>query len=158
MFKKAEISDVDRILTFCLELREQDAKMSFTTFDSQEKIESYLKDETVFLYIAVDGEVVTAMFRALRGQGNKGHSVYVACAVKKEYRKKNLATDLTNYGLADVKKYGVIIARTKIYSWNKASIATIKKCGFEEGGRVLMHQYEPSVGGYIDDLIFHKVL
>ena len=158
MFKKAEVVDVKQILEFCLELKAQNAKMSFTSFDTTEKIESLLKDESVFLYIAVDDGIVTAMFQALRGHGNKEHSVYVACAVKKEHRKKNLATDLTNYGLADVKKYGVLIARTKIYSWNKPSIATIKKCGFEEGGRVLMHQYEPSVGGYIDDLIFHKVL
>jgi len=82
----------------------------------------------------------------------------VACAVKKEYRKQNLATDITNYGLADLKSLGVLIARTYIYSWNKASIATIKKCGFEEGGRVLMHQYEPDLGEFIDDLLFHRVL
>ena len=69
-----------------------------------------------------------------------------------------MATDITNFGLADTKTYGVLIARTKIYSWNKASIATIKKCGFVESGRVVMHQYEASVGDYIDDLIFHKVL
>jgi RimJ/RimL family protein N-acetyltransferase len=158
MYKKADKSDVDKILTFCLELKEQDAKMSFTSFDSTEKILTYLDDENVHLYIALDGDVVSAMFRAIRGEDNKSHSVYVACAVKKSYRKQNLATEITSYGLADVKTLGVLVARTKIYSWNKASIATIKKCGFEEGGRVVMHQYEPSVGGYIDDLIFHKVL
>lgn len=158
MIKKVTLDDINPILEFCLELKSQDAKMSFTSFDTYEKIESYINDPIVFLYITLDGNTVTSMFRALRGEGNKVHSVYVACAVKKEYRQKNLATTITNFGLEDVKKEGVLIARTKIYSWNKASIATIKKCGFEESGRVYMHQYEPSVEGYIDDLIFHRVL
>lgn len=158
MFKKVELDDVKIILDFCLELKSQDAKMSFTSFDTERKIISYIKDPLIFLYISINDGVVSSMFRAKRGEGNKSHSVYIACAVKKEFRRKNLATEITLYGLADVKKEGVLIARTKIYSWNKGSIATIKKCGFSEGGRTFMHQYEPDLGMYIDDLIFHKVL
>jgi len=158
MLKKMEFKDIESVLEFCIELKEQDAKMSFTSFDSKEKLKSYLEDENIYLYISLDNGLVTSMFRAIRGEGNKSHSVYVACAVKKSHRKQNLATTITNFGLEDVKKYGILVARTKIYSWNKASIATIKKCGFVEGGRVVMHQYEESIGDYIDDLIFHKVL
>lgn len=158
MMKRITTKDAPAVLTFCLELKAQDAKMSFTDFDTLDKINGFIHDPVVFLYASFDGDVVTSMFRALRGVGNKTHSVYVACAVKREYRKQNLATDVTNYGLEDVKKLGVKIARTKIYSWNKASIATIKKCGFEESGRVFMHQFEPELNDYIDDLIFHKVL
>lgn len=158
MFRKASLADVEKILTFSLELKAQDAKMSFVSFDNEEKIIDQLSDPNIYIYLALDGEIVSAMFRAIRDTGNKSHSCYIAAAVKKEYRKNNLATDLTLYGLADVKNEGVLIARTMIYSWNKASIATIKKCGFEESGRKFMHQYEPSKGGYIDDLIFHKVL
>lgn len=158
MFRRAGRKDVKLILDFCLELKEQDAKMSFTDFDSEERVMEQIADPNIVLYLAIEDDVVAAMFRTIRGTGNKAHSVYVACAVRKAYRKRNLATDLTNFGLEDAKASGVKIARTKIYSWNKASIATILKCGFEEGGRVLMHQYEPSVNAYIDDLIFHKVL
>lgn len=158
MFKKVEPSDVKAVLDFCLELKEQDAKMSFTSFDTEEKILSYINDPLIYLYISLDGTKVTSMFRAIRDIGNKSHSVYIAAAVKREYRQQNLATEITLYGLENVKKDGVLIARTMIYSWNKASIATIKKCGFIEAGRKFMHQYEPELGGYIDDLIFHKVL
>ena len=77
MYKKADKDGIERILVFCLELKEQDAKMSFTSFDTKERIESYLDDETVFLYIALDGDIVSAMFRAVRGVGDKSHSVYV---------------------------------------------------------------------------------
>ncbi len=132
--------------------------MSFTSFDAIEKISSYIDDENIFLYISISNGCINAMFRAIRGEGNKSHSCYVACAVKKEFRQQNLATELTKYGLDDVKSIGVLIARTKIYSWNTASIATIKKCGFSESGRIVMHQYEDRLGEYIDDLIFHKVL
>jgi RimJ/RimL family protein N-acetyltransferase len=158
MYKKASLDDAGKILSFCLELKAQDAKMSFTDFDSLEIVEGHLNDPNTFLYIALDNEEVIAMFRAVRGRGNKTHSCKVACAVRRDYRKRNLATEITLYGLADIKTEGVIIARTYIYSWNEASIATIKKCGFEESGRVFMHQYEEKVGGYIDDLIFHKLL
>jgi RimJ/RimL family protein N-acetyltransferase len=158
MFKKVTIDDASDILAFCLELKKQDAKMSFTSFDSMDKVNSYINDEHNFLYLSVHDGMINAMFTAIRGGGNKSHSCYVACAVKKEFRQQNLATALTNYGLEDVKTVGVLIARTKIYSWNDASIATIKKCGFVESGRMVMHQYEESIGAYIDDLIFHKVL
>ncbi|MCH4888249.1 GNAT family N-acetyltransferase [Acidaminobacter sp. JC074] len=158
MYKKADLKDADLILDFCLELKAQDAKMSFTSMDTLEEIVDELKSDQVNLYIAVEDDIVTAMFRAIRGEGNKSHACYIACAVKKTYRQRHLATDLTNYGLADMKSQGVLIARTKIYSWNKASIKTIEKCGFELGGRVVMHQYEPELGDYIDDLIYHKIL
>lgn len=158
MFRKANLEDVEKILDFCLELKAEDAKMSFTSFDHQEKIIEQIVNPNIYLYLALDQDIVTAMFRTIRDTGNKSHSVYVAAAVKKSYRQHSLATDLTLYGLEDVKGEGVLIARTMIYSWNKASIATIKKCGFIEAGRKHMHQYEPLLGGYIDDLIFHKVL
>ena len=58
----------------------------------------------------------------------------------------------------EIKKDGVIIARTKIYSWNELSIKTIKKCGFIESGKSFMHEYHEDHGGYVDDLIFHKII
>lgn len=156
--KRATIDDAKLILEFCIELKHQEAKMSFTAFDTLKEVMTQIQDPNTYLYISLDGDVVTSMFRAIRGVGNKTHSCYVACAVKKAYRRHDLATRITNFGLEDMKKQGVLIARTKIYSWNKASIATIKKCGFVESGRVYMHQYEPELGEYIDDIIFHKIL
>ncbi len=158
-YRVISINDLDEVLKFCLELKEQNAMMTFTSFDTREKIKELFNDQTVNMYVsATDEGIITSMFRAKRGEGNKSQSTYVACAVKKEYRKMNLATSLTNYSLEIEKSNGVLIARTKIYSWNHASISTIKKCGFVEGGRIIMHQYEESVGDYIDDIIFHKVL
>ncbi|MBN2795567.1 MAG: GNAT family N-acetyltransferase [Clostridia bacterium] len=158
MKRKANINDAQIILDFCLELKDQNAKMSFTDFDTLEIVNDALNNPNTHLYIAIQDDIVVAMFRGLRGEQNKAHSAYVACAVKKEYRKQNLATDLTEYGLTDLKSQGVLIARTKIYSWNKASINTIKKSGFSESGRIYMHEFEPDLGTYIDDLIFHRVL
>lgn len=156
--RRVVLNDANRILSFCLALKAEDARMSFTSLDTLEEVRSQILDSETYLFITLDGEHVTSMFRGIRGVENKAHSCYVACAVKKEYRKKSLATAVTNYGLDVMKKEGVLIARTKIYSWNKASIATILKCGFEEAGRVYMHQYEPTLHTYIDDLLFHKVL
>lgn len=153
------IKDVDSVFRFCRELKGLDAKMTFADIENREELLGWLQDENVYLYVSIheSGDVV-GLFRAKRGLGNKNHSVDIAAAVGKKYRKKAVASSLTLYGLEDVKTKGVLIARTYIYSWNKASIATIKKCGFLEAGRKVMHQYEPFVDGYIDDVIFHKIL
>ncbi len=158
MYKKADHEDLNAILDFSRELKAQNAKMSFTDFDEEDKVLEQLNDLSTSLYVAYDKKDVVAMFRGIRGQGLKDHSVYVACAVRKSHRKQSLATGITNYALEDFKKQGVLIARTKIYSWNKGSIATILKCGFQQSGSVVMHEYMEEIDGYIDDLIFHKKL
>jgi RimJ/RimL family protein N-acetyltransferase len=158
MFKLADNGDLEAILKFSLELKSQKARMSFTDFDTENMVLDQLDDPLVSLYIVFEKDQVIAMFRGVRGEGNKGHSVYVACAVKKQYRNQNLATDITHFALEDLKSKGVLIARTKIYSWNDASIATIKKCGFEASGKIVMHEYMEEIKAYIDDLIFHKIL
>lgn len=133
--------------------------MSFTAIDTEKKLSDEINDPLTYLFITSDeNEVVTSMLKGARGADKKYHSVYIACAVKKKFRNKKLAFQITNYALKEMKKDGVLIARTKIYSWNEASIATIKKCGFEEGGRILMHEYDECLNAFIDDLIFHKVL
>ena len=159
IYRKAQLDDLESIVEFCNELRDEDVKMTFVQIDSVEVLEDWMNDPYMHLYLALaeDGEIA-GMFRAKRGEGNKEHSAYIAAAVNKKFRNKNIATELTLFGLEDVKKEGVMIARTKIYSWNHASIATIKKCGFVESGRIVMHQYEEALGKYIDDVIFHKVL
>ncbi|MCK8059084.1 MULTISPECIES: GNAT family N-acetyltransferase [unclassified Fusibacter] len=157
-FKIARDEDAYKIYDFCKEMIRTDARMSFTDGTSLSVIENWLLDEAVTLYIAVEDDMVAAMFRAKRGSGNKSHSAYIACAVHPTFRRRELASKLTLFGLEDQKRKGVVIARTYIYSWNKPSIKTIEKCGFELAGRVSMHEYEKTLNAYIDDLIYHKVL
>jgi len=158
MFRQAFAEDIKGILEFAHELKDQNAKMSFVDYVDEDFLRLHLNDPLIFIYLAYDDDKVIALFRGIRGQGAKDHSVYVACAVKKEFRNKSLATNITNYALEDFKTKGILIARTKIYSWNKGSVATIKKCGFELSGRVFMHEYMSEIDDYIDDLIFHKKL
>lgn len=158
MYRIATLEDTKAILAFGRELKHQNARMSFTEYDTIDYIKDQLSDENIRVFIGLDQGQVVAMFRGIRGTGLKDHSVYVACAIKKDYRKKGLATGITNFALDYFKDQGILIARTKIYSWNKASIATIKKCGFQESGRVVMHEFLPDINDYIDDVIFHRKL
>lgn len=158
MFKIADFDDLQAIIEFSKVLKAQNARMSFTDFDEVNYVNAQLNSPLVTLFIAYDKGEIVAMFRGVQGEGLKSHSVYIACAVKKSHRQKGLATKITNYALNIFKKESILIARTKIYSWNKASIATILKCGFEESGRVVMHEYFEETDDYIDDLIFHKKL
>ena len=73
-------------------------------------------------------------------------------------RGSGLAAELTNYGLGQMKKVGVNIARIYVYSNNKASLNAVKKLGFVHGGTVLRHHKDLCTAEYVDDLIFHKVL
>lgn len=149
----------DQVFDFCETMSAQNARMSFTDIKTRQDLEKWFEDPLVTLYLALsDTGHVVGLLRTKRGQGLKSHAVMIAAAVSSDYRNMNIATDLTLFGLEDQKKKGVVLARTYIYSWNKASIATIKKCGFVQSGCVYMHQYEPDLQAYCDDLIFHKEL
>ena len=151
--------DVGEIYKLCQILKEENARMSFTDVESESDINTWLDDPNNYLYGAFDQSgKLAGLLRAKRGVNNKSHSVYLAAAVNPEYRKRNIANELTSFALEQLKEKGVKIARTYIYSWNKASIATIEKCGFIFGGSVVMHEYDPVTETYIDDLIYHKIL
>ena len=153
------LEDVAQIYDFCQRLKEEHARMSFTDVETEAEVEAWLEDPSIYAFGTFEASgVLTGLLRAKRGQGNKAHSVYLAAAVHPEYRKRNIAKELTLFALEILKGEGVKIARTYIYSWNKASIATIEKCGFTYGGSVVMHEYDPVTEAYIDDLIYHKVL
>ena len=159
-YRKASLKDLYNILSFCRELKEEKAKMSFCDVDNTSEIQSWIDNSNMYLFIAVDevNNIIAGMFLAKRGLNNKRHSVYISAAVNKQYRNHGVATTITNTSLEEIKKDGVIIARTKIYSWNELSIKTIKKCGFIESGKSFMHEYHEDHGGYVDDLIFHKII
>lgn len=160
-YLKAGEEHFEPVYQFCQRMVEQRARMSFTDIGSRADLRAWFDDPAVSLYLATEDEeglAVAALFKAERGTGAKAHSAEIACAVDAAYRRRNLATELSLFGLADQKAAGVLIARTWVYSWNAASLATIKKCGFTEAGRRVMHQYEEEHGGWIDDVLFHKIL
>ena len=152
-------SDIEAVYGLCQLLKGENARMSFTDVETAEDVSKWLEDQSVYLYGAfdLDGKIL-GLIKATRGRGNKSHSAYLAAAVHPNARKKNIATDLTLYALAELKKEGLLIARTYIYSWNTASINTIEKCGFIQSGRVFMHEYDTETQGFIDDLIYYKCL
>ncbi len=147
------------IFELCQRLKEENARMSFTDIEHIDQLENWFNDSNVLLYgkFSESGQLI-AMVKATRGVGNKAHSCYLAAATHPDFRKESLASSLTNEVLDDLKNRGVLIARTYIYSWNRASIKTIEKCGFTQSGRVVMHEYDELTGEYIDDLIFYKRL
>jgi len=147
------------VFRLCQMLREENARMSFTDIASEEELDQWFDSPEIYLYGAfdADGQLV-GLLKATRGKGNKSHSAYLAAAVHPAFRKQQVAKTLTEYGLIKLKAEGILIARTYIYSWNTASIATIERLGFTQSGRVFMHEYDPTEGGYIDDLIFYKLL
>lgn len=147
------------VFRLCQLLREENARMSFTDIASEEELDQWFDSPEIYLYGAfnTDGQLI-GLLKATRGKGNKSHSVYLAAAVHPAYRKQQVAKTLTEYGLTKLKEEGILIARTYIYSWNTASIATIESLGFIQSGRVYMHEYDPDEGGYIDDLIYYKLL
>lgn len=157
--REIERTDIATIFELCQLLKQENARMSFTDVESESDITAWLEDPNIYLYGAFDhAGHLTGLVRAKRGIHSKAHSVYLAAAVHPDYRKRNIAVELTQFALEKLRDKDVKIARTYIYSWNKASIATIEKCGFTYGGRVVMHEFDEVTGTYIDDLIYHKIL
>jgi len=152
-------NDLDAIFDLCQLLKRENARMSFTDIDDKLQIQQWFDDSNVFLYgdFTESGRLI-GLLKATRGKENKAHSVYLAAATHPDFRKQKVAVHLTLFALEELKKEGIKIARTYIYSWNTASIATIEKCGFTQSGRVVMHEYDEVTQSYIDDLIYFKHL
>ena len=157
--RKICITDVEAIFSFCQLLKAENARMSFTDVESKTDIIKWIEDDLIYLYGDFSqAGVLMGLVKATRGKDNKSHSAYLAAAVHPDFRKHQIASTLTNFVLGELKKEGIKIARTYIYSWNKASIATIEKCGFIQSGRVVMHEYDEITQAYIDDLIYYKMI
>lgn len=151
--------DFEAIFSLCEALKIENARMSFTDVDQITDVIAWYEASTVYLYGAFnERNELVGLLKGTRGVASKAHSVYLAAAVSLAYRKLSIASDLTCFALSCMKQEGIKIARTYIYSWNKASIATIEKAGFIQSGRVYMHEYDEITQAYIDDLIFYKVL
>ena len=156
--EKADASHFDAIYEFCQLLVAEKTRMSFIEVTSEAVLWSWMEDNMIQLYIALDGKKVIGMLRTKRGKGNQNHAIQIACAVDPNYRKQNVATAVTLYALESEKSKGVRIARTLIYDWNTASIKTIEKCGFTCSGKIPMVHYDVLTGRSEDDLVYFKLL
>jgi L-amino acid N-acyltransferase YncA len=158
IFRDLKVEDIPQVLDFFMELRKENAGVSYTEYDNEEQIREWLDNPNVFVYVAAMGSSVLGVFKGRSDGGNKSHSAFLTCAVNGNCRGKSIAKNLTNYGLERLKENGIKIARAYIFSDNKPSINTILSLGFQFAGNVFMHHYDEEKKQYVDDLIFHKML
>lgn len=159
VYRPMHLSDVDGVWRFLEVIKLENGQVSFVEIPDKEELMGWLENESLFLYIAECMDEVVGLFRATRGSEKyKRHSVTLSIAIHPEYRNKGIAKELTNTGLEDMKKDGIVIARAYVYSDNIPSINTVLKQGFTFAGSVLMHHYNDKLNQYVDDLIFHKIL
>lgn len=159
-YRVARSSDISGMLDLFQELKKEGAQVGFTHIEDVEELQQQLKDENIVLYVAVDPEKgkIAGILRGKRGASYQNHSAFMTAAVAKSYRGKQIAKELTHYGMEDLAEKGVKIARTYVYSNNKASLNTLLSCGFTISGSVHMHHFSEETGQYVDDIIVHKLL
>lgn len=157
-FRELKEKDIPKVISMFSNLSKERVEVSFVEIASMEEIRNWITNPDTFVYVAADGDVISAVLRAKRGSGNKKHSCNLTVAVDYSFRGNSIAKDLTEYGLKQLKNEGISIVRAYIYSNNKSSINTILSCGFNFAGNVHMHHFDEKSDRYVDDLIFHKVL
>lgn len=157
-FRELKEKDIPKVISLFSNLSKERSEVSFAEIASMEEIRDWIRNPDTFVYVAADGDVIPAVFRAKRGKGNKRHSCNLTVAVDYSFRGNSIAKELTEYAIKHLKEKEIKIARAYIYSNNKSSINTILSCGFSFAGNVHMHHYDDKSKTYIDDLIFHKVL
>ncbi len=159
VYRPMHLSDVDAVWAFLETIKVENSQVSLVEIPDKEELKSWLENESLFFYIAECTDKVVGLLRATRGNEiYKRHSVNLSIAVHPEYRSQGIAKELTNTGLEDIKKDGITIARTYIYSDNLPSINTVLRLGFTFTGSVFMHHYNIKTNQNVDDLIFHKIL
>lgn len=157
-FRDLLLEDIPQVISFFEELKEENAGVSYVECENSDEIKEWINNPNIYIYAALYGDRVVGVFKGRTDGGIKAHSAFLTCAVNGRYRGKNIAKDLTFYGLKRLKENGIKIARAYVYSDNKPSINTILSCGFQFAGNVYMHHYDEVKGLYVDDLIFHKIL
>jgi len=156
--RKMEYDDIQQLVDLFRELNLEGAEVSFGEVEQREEIESWMKDLSVRLYVSESKGEILGVFRAKIGDPGREHSCFLTAAVNKKYRGYKIAQNLTHYGLDELKKEGIKVARAYVYSNNPSSVSTLLKCGFTFAGNVIMHHFDEKTGRYVDDLIFHKIL
>ena len=159
-YREARIEDVPEMLRLFQDLKEEKAQVGFACIKGVEDLQEWMEDDNISLYLAVDSEKekIVGVLRGKRGSTYKHHSAFMTAAVAKNYRGKKIAKMLTDYGLKELTQKGIRIARTYVYSNNKASLNTLLSCGFTISGTVHMHHFSEETGQYVDDIIVHKIL
>lgn len=159
-YREASIEDISGMFRLFQKLKAEQAQVGFTRINSIKDIQEWIEDDNTALYLAVDteNEIVVGVLRGKRGNTYKHHSAFMTAAVAKDYRGKKIAKNLTDYGLNELLRQGVKIARTYVYSNNKASLNTLLSCGFTISGTVHMHHFSKKTGQWVDDVIVHKIL
>lgn len=159
-YRVVNTKDISKIFQLFQELKAEQAQVGFTRINRIEDIQEWIEDDNTALYLAVDieKEIVVGVLRGKRGNTYKHHSAFMTAAVAKDYRGKKIAKELTDYGLKELAQQGVKIARTYVYSNNKASLNTLLSCGFTISGTVHMHHFSEETGQWVDDVIVHKIL
>lgn len=161
VYRPMHLSDLDGVWRFLETIKKENSQVSLVEIPDKEELKSWLENESLFLYIAEcsDQDQVVGLLRGTRGsESYKRHSVILSIATHPDYRNQGIARELTNTGLEDMKKDGIVIARAYVYSDNSSSINTVLRLGFTFSGNVLMHHYNDKQKQYVDDLIFHKIL
>ncbi|WP_350343441.1 GNAT family N-acetyltransferase [Proteinivorax tanatarense] len=157
-FRVINQNHIEQLWDLSLELKEEKAGVHFVSIDSKEDIEKMLEDPDIYLFGAFEKEQLIGAFSARRGKGNKRHSCHIAAAFTKACRGKGISQKLMDYALGHLKQEGIWMIRAYVYSYNKASVASLLSCGFTCSGTVHKLQWNEKEGRYIDDLIFHKDL
>ncbi len=157
-FRKLEQRDVLKAMSLFRKLNAELAEVSFTEVEGVMQITEWIEDDSTFLYVAADGDVVLAVIRAKRETHSNPNSVLLTVAVDYAFRGQNIAKELTLHCLEEIKPLGIAIARAYVYSNNYPSVCTILSCSFVAAGSVHQHHFDERRNRYVDDLIFHKVL
>jgi ribosomal protein S18 acetylase RimI-like enzyme len=159
-YRVAVTEDIKGMFQLFQELKGEKAQVGFTKINEEKDLSQWMEDDTISLFVAVDSEkdVIVGVLRAKRGSTYKNHSAFLTAAIAKNYRGNKIAKSLTYYGLEELIQIGVKIARTYVYSNNKASLNTLLSCGFTISGTVHMHHFSEESGQYVDDIIVHKIL
>jgi ribosomal protein S18 acetylase RimI-like enzyme len=159
VYRPMHLSDLNEVWQLIEAIKAEHSLMSFAEIPDQEELKSWLSNENLFLYVAECKDKVVGLLRAIRGSETyKRHAVFLSIAIHPDFRNQGIAKELTNTGLEDMKKDGIVIARAYIYSDNIFSVNTVLKLGFTLAGSVHMHHYNEKLQQYVDDLIFHKIL
>lgn len=156
ILRAMEMRDVPKVLGLFGQLSVEMSSVPFGSVADEAQIADWLGREDISVYVAADGDLILAVIRAKRGQGNKQHAAQIALAVDERFGGRKYALQLTQHCMSCLKAEGVALVRAFVYSNNQPFIETVLSCGFTLSGSVYRHHYDDSAERFIDDLIFYK--
>ena len=87
-YRIIQSDDLEAVFSFCETLKVENARMSFTDVHRLQDVLDWYEMTTVYLYGAFNGPgELVGLLKGTRGTANKAHSVYLAAAVSRPYRK-----------------------------------------------------------------------